>query len=74
MSDAENIENLTYEAAFAELESIVNALESNGRALEEAMKLYERGQGLAAHCAALLEKAELNVKRLNGSSLVSYEG
>ena len=37
------IEELTYETAFSELESIVEALESGQRSLDESMSLYERG-------------------------------
>ncbi len=57
-------EELTYEQAFAELEKIVAALESEEHSLDEAMALFERGQSLAAHCAGLLEKAELKVQQL----------
>ncbi len=62
-------EDMTYEQAFSELETIVEALESNQRTLEEAMKLFERGQTLAQHCAALLDKAELKVRQLIGEEL-----
>jgi exodeoxyribonuclease VII small subunit len=68
------VEELTYESAFAELEKIVAALEGEGRALDESLSLYERGQALAAHCAALLEKAELKVRQLSGDELADFEG
>lgn len=68
------VEDLTYEAAFAELETIVAALESEGRSLDESLGLYERGQALSAHCAALLEKAELKVRQLSGDELADFEG
>ncbi|MEI7844347.1 MAG: exodeoxyribonuclease VII small subunit [Chloroflexota bacterium] len=68
------VEALTYEAAFTELESIVTALESEGRALDESIGLYERGQALAAHCAALLQKAELKVRQLGVDGLTDFEG
>lgn len=71
---AKHVEALTYEAAFTELESIVTALESEGRALEESIGLYERGQVLAAHCAALLQKAELKVRQLGVDGLTDFEG
>ncbi len=67
-------EDLTYEEAFAELESVVAALESEQRPLNEAIALYERGQTLAKHCAALLEKAELKVRQLSGDTLIEFEG
>jgi exodeoxyribonuclease VII small subunit len=70
MSDGIPIEQMTYEYAFEELEKIVAALEANQRPLDEAMALFERGQLLAAHCAALLEQAELKVRRLSGDELL----
>ena len=66
-------EDQTYEDAFAELETVVSALESEQRPLDEAIALYERGQLLARHCSALLEKAELRVRQLNGDKIVSFE-
>jgi exodeoxyribonuclease VII small subunit len=68
------VEELSYEAAFTELEAIVTALEAEGHALDESISLYERGQILAAHCAALLDKAELKVRQLGADGLTDYEG
>jgi exodeoxyribonuclease VII small subunit len=67
------VEELTYEEALAELETIVFALEDEQNPLEESMKLFERGQALAARCSALLEAAQLKVQKLAGESLVSFE-
>ena len=67
------IDALTYEEAFAELETIVAALESGERPLEESMALFERGQGLTKHCAELLDKAELKVQALVGESLTDFK-
>ena len=67
------VEELTYEAAFTELETIVAALEGESRPLDESISLYERGQALSKHCAALLEKAELKVRQLSGDDLVDFE-
>ena len=64
---------LSYETAFTELEKIVAALEGESRPLDESIGLYERGQALAKHCAALLEKAELKVRQLSGDELVVFE-
>jgi exodeoxyribonuclease VII small subunit len=71
---SKKLEELSYESAFAELESIVSALEGESRPLDESINLYERGQALAAHCAALLEKAELKVRQLSGDTLADFEG
>ncbi len=58
------IENLSFEAAFAELEEVVRQLEEGNRPLDEAMALFERGTALAAHCNARLDAAELRVQQL----------
>lgn len=63
---SKNVEELSFEQAFAELETLVQALEEEGRVLDEAITMYERGQALARHCAAMLEKAELKIRLLNG--------
>lgn len=67
------IDGLTYEEAFAELETIVAALESGERPLEESMTLFERGQALTKLCAELLDKAELKVRALVGESLADFK-
>ena len=59
------IQSLSYEQAFAELEEIVNGLETNQKSLDEAIAMFEHGQALAKHCAGLLDQAELKVRQLN---------
>ena len=63
------VEELSYEKAFAELEGIVNQLEGEQPPLEDAIKLYERGQALTRRCADLLENAELKLQQLADSEL-----
>jgi len=67
------IEELPFEAAFAELEAIVAQLEAGQLPLEESLALFERGQALAARCGQLLENAELKVKQLVGSELEDFK-
>ena len=67
------VEELSYEEALAELEGIVESLEGEQSPLEEAMKLFERGQALAAHCGALLESAQLKVQKLAGDMVAPFE-
>ena len=74
MSHSKPIEELTYEETFAALQAVVEALEAEGRPLDEAIDLYERGQALARRCAALLEQAELKVRLLNGEVLQEEAG
>ncbi|HNK64556.1 MAG TPA: exodeoxyribonuclease VII small subunit [Anaerolineales bacterium] len=70
-----NVEDLTYEEALAELEQIVETLEGDAsqNPLEESLRLFERGQSLAAHCGALLDAAQLKVQKLAGESLVAFD-
>ena len=72
-SSPKPVEDLNYEAAFSELESIVNVLENEQRPLEESMSLFERGQTLVKRCAELLDKAELKVKQLSGNDLTEID-
>ncbi len=64
-NSSQDVQSLSYEQAFAELEEIIDGLETNEKSLEDAIALFERGQALAKHCAALLDKAELRVRQLN---------
>ncbi|NJN79065.1 MAG: exodeoxyribonuclease VII small subunit [Anaerolineales bacterium] len=68
-----SIEELSYEEALAELESIVEVLESEQNPLDEAMKLFERGQALIKKCGAALESAQLKAQKLAGESLLPFE-
>jgi exodeoxyribonuclease VII small subunit len=48
-------EELSYEAARDELIAIVSKLEAGGLGLEESLKLWERGEAVAAICQERLE-------------------
>jgi exodeoxyribonuclease VII small subunit len=64
-----DLNDLSYEQAFQELEQIVEKLESNQGTLDESMALFERGQKLSQYCTALLENAELKVQHLNPAAI-----
>ena len=68
------IDELTYEQAFSELETIVAALEVDEHSLVRTMTQFERGQALAKHCMNLLDQAELKIPdlRLSDSPLLSF--
>ncbi len=54
-----------FEAAIAELESIVRKLEEGDLALEQSLVLYERGVQLSRFCHTRLEEAERRIEILN---------
>lgn len=55
--------DLSYESAFAQLEAVLQQLESGELPLEETLSLYEQGLTLTAHCTRLLDSAELRVRQ-----------
>lgn len=61
---AADIAAMPFEAALAELESIVDKLEKGAVALEDSIKLYERGESLKAHCDQLLKNAEMRIEKI----------
>ncbi|MGD2205288.1 MAG: exodeoxyribonuclease VII small subunit [Anaerolineae bacterium] len=64
MSD--ELENLSFEEAFGELEITVQRLDAppEDLMLQEAITLYERGMRLAQRCTDALDAAELQVHKL----------
>ena len=65
------IEDLTYEEARDELVTIVSQLEAGQLPLEDSLRLWERGEALAAHCSTWLDQAEA---RLTGDAPASAPG
>ena len=63
----------TYEALYAQLQSVVARLEAGDLPLDESLKLYEQGVRLAAECQRLLDEAELRVRNLQGEQATSEE-
>lgn len=57
-----DIAQLTYEAARDELVDIVARLEVGDAGLEESMRLWRRGEALAAHCSTWLDDAEASLR------------
>ena len=68
------VDEMSYEQAFIELESIIKALEDGQASLQEALDLFERGQALAQRCAALLDQTELRVRQLTGDEILPFSG
>ncbi len=51
----------TYESAMKRLQEIVKALESGGLPLDDSVKLFEEGAGLAKFCNDELKNAEQKI-------------
>ncbi len=64
-----DVETMTYEAAVAELESIVQEIETGEIGLEASIKLYERGTKLLKRCRSILGVAEQRLEELDKSLL-----
>ncbi len=54
----------TFEAAYGELRQVIEQLEAGGLALEESVRLFERGTELVRACEQIVDGAELRVQRL----------
>ncbi|MDO5086378.1 MAG: exodeoxyribonuclease VII small subunit [Comamonadaceae bacterium] len=59
----------TYSEAVAELERIIDDLESGQLPLEDLLSHYQRGAALLAHCRERLQTVEEQVKRLDNGVL-----
>ncbi|WJY22398.1 exodeoxyribonuclease VII small subunit [Fontisubflavum oceani] len=64
MSDPKPIEEMSFEEAIRELETVVNALDRGDVPLEDSITLYERGAALKARCEAKLKEAEEKVAQI----------
>lgn len=53
-----------FEAALAELDTLVKTLEDGDLSLEQSLALYERGIQLSRFCHARLEEAERRIEIL----------
>jgi exodeoxyribonuclease VII small subunit len=55
---------MSFEAALAELETIVKRLETGSAKLDDAISAYERGALLKRHCEAKLREAQSRVDKI----------
>ena len=63
-TDEVDLDGVDFEAALAELESLVAQMETGEMTLEASLGAFERGVKLTRHCQAALKNAELKVKVL----------
>jgi exodeoxyribonuclease VII small subunit len=62
--EADDIAKLSFEKALAELEKIVEQLESGKVDLETSITTYQRGEALRAYCDKLLKRAEARIEKI----------
>ncbi|MEL6564834.1 MAG: exodeoxyribonuclease VII small subunit [Pseudomonadota bacterium] len=55
------VDEMSFEEAMAELEQVLGQLERGDVALDDSIKLYERGAALKARCETKLREAEEKV-------------
>jgi len=61
---ATDIATMSFEDALAQLEQIVHKLEAGDVALEDSIRIYERGAALKAFCDKRLKEAELKIEKV----------
>ena len=57
-------QGIHFEKSITELEEIVRQLEKGDLSLEDSLKQFEKGIGLARHCQDILQKAEQKIETL----------
>jgi exodeoxyribonuclease VII small subunit len=62
--DSDKTPKLSFEAALAKLETIVDAMESGDVPLAELLAQYEEGSKLLKVCESRLKDAELKIEKL----------
>lgn len=77
--DNSNLDELSFEAALGELESLVNRMETGRLSLDELVKGFERGQKLAGLCRSKLDSLERKITLLvkddgNGGKWQDFSG
>ena len=62
-----DIQKMSFEEALEELKELVSKLESGEGKLDDAIKSYERGSQLKAHCEAKLQEAQAKIEKITFS-------
>ena len=73
MSEAADTPPVTFEDALRRLDEVVARLESGEVGLEEAVALFEQGQGYLAACRERLSAAQRRIEELTAESLPASE-
>jgi exodeoxyribonuclease VII small subunit len=67
MSEQTPDKSKSFEDAMADLEAIVESLESGETPLDEMMEKYEKGMDLLKLCRNRLNKAELKIQKIENT-------
>jgi len=67
MKSDNNVKELSFEQALAELTALVEKLESGALSLEDSVGAFETGVQLSRRCESLLDEAEQRLQVLNTS-------
>jgi len=59
-----SIEKMSFEEALAELEEIVNRIDTGQESLADAVSSFERGVALKNHCEKMLKEAKLKIEKI----------
>lgn len=68
MSEENNIDALSYEAAVTEIETLLTQLEQSDVPLEKAIEQFEHGTKLIRHCEKILAQTEQKIVGLTNAS------
>lgn len=63
---------VSFEAALAELETIVREMEAGQLPLEQSLAAFERGTALLKHCQQALSSAEQKLQILEAGQLADF--
>lgn len=63
----------SFESLLAEIEAIVNSIETGELEIEEAVKQYEKGMALVAKCRHMLKDSKLKIEALKKKSKKGWE-
>ena len=74
MTKAKSQNPQSFEAALAEIESIVAAMEAGQLPLEQSLSAYRRGAELLKYCQTRLQEAQQQVKILEAGTLKNFDG
>lgn len=67
-------DSMGFEDAVAELESIIERIDSGEVGLEASLDAYRRGAALVRRCRAILDSAQQEIERISAADLAARSG